>query len=292
MPVSPSVQVSREIITVESEQFAPAKLQSITQAIQFSSATMGGSISLIKAYSFRSLLGRLWREEDCSVTQDDRSKGGADEGPRRSLQVILRSPLLVKRLVAYISDGWEPNVSNSPHSKAHMKMVGLNCVEFISDVNDFKMIPPSSFHSYRAYYIYEKFILHGALRAIPIGPNVADGCADKLFSGASDLSKAFRSAEGEASEFIAAEMGEAFFASQKDTFRERRRSSVSAQMTGDILRYSLTQIYSPVVPRTRLNHHESHSNCTRSAVGKVRGAYGGASETEQTQLLRKLLSDS
>ena len=198
---------------------------------------MGGSISYPLVSTFHKLLDLTWRKEGSSKSDSDRTEGPGEEGPRRSLQVVMRSSSLLKKLAAYITDGWEPNVSNSPHSKAHMKMVGLNCVEFISDVSDFKAIPPCAFHTYRAYYIYEKFIIHGALKAIPIGPNVADGCGDKLFSGASDLSKVFRSAESEASDFIFAEVGEAFLASQKDTFLDRRRSSISSKIAGDILRY-------------------------------------------------------
>ena len=65
--------------------------------------------------------------------------------------------------------------------KSEASAVAINFFDFWLDTNDYAELPKSAFQSYRACFLYEKYLMHGASRNVPITTNVTDECSQTLF---------------------------------------------------------------------------------------------------------------
>ena len=80
----------------------------------------------------------------------------------------------------FIADTWVPSEvilktkdaacsnegGNNDGSASYAKIIANNCVDFLADVEDLKLIPRSPFRNYRMCHVFEKFIMHGAIRHV------------------------------------------------------------------------------------------------------------------------------
>lgn len=114
---------------------------------------------------------------------------GANSLPRQrstsGLIIILEQEFLFKKFRKFVNETWVPAnyLETSSYYKFQAKTIALNCIDFYTDVRDFSRIPPSGFQSFRACHIYEKYIMHGAVRQVPMSPIVVDECSDLLLGG-------------------------------------------------------------------------------------------------------------
>ena len=65
--------------------------------------------------------------------------------------------------------------------KSEATTIATNFFDFLLDSNDYSELPKSSFQSYRACFIFEKYLMHGASHNVPITTNVTDECSQTLF---------------------------------------------------------------------------------------------------------------
>jgi hypothetical protein len=63
-------------------------------------------------------------------------------------------------------NGHDNDVGLSPSSLQFSRVIAMNCVDFLADVQDFAHIQKSAFRSYRACHLFEKYIMHGAIRQV------------------------------------------------------------------------------------------------------------------------------
>ena len=109
-----------------------------------------------------------------SVNQDETSLGRAlkpNEGDlgclssSGGLQLLLEQNELRENLKDFILTKWVPCMSDEEFQKyvqISPRTLALNCIDFWADVQDFLRIEPSLFQLFRAYHLFEKYIMHGA----------------------------------------------------------------------------------------------------------------------------------
>ncbi|KAJ1385959.1 hypothetical protein B484DRAFT_12431, partial [Ochromonadaceae sp. CCMP2298] len=95
------------------------------------------------------------------------------------LQMILQQPVLRRKLRSFINDEWTPQGGQHQESA---RTIACNCLDFWTDAKDFSKLRASPFRSYRAAYLFEKYLMHGAARQVPVSTNVLDDCVSTLFS--------------------------------------------------------------------------------------------------------------
>ncbi len=147
---------------------------------------------------------------------------------------MLRQSQLRTKIIQFVTLKWEPALVLG-YSKDQIKKLAINNINFCCDVADFGLIPQSYFQYIRAYHIYEKYVIHGALNQVLISPNTIDECADVLMnSNHSDrnLKLIFRTAETEALDYIVSEIYGAF--EQTSILLGRRPSQASITLSRSI----------------------------------------------------------
>ena len=147
---------------------------------------------------------------------------------------MLRQSQLRAKITQFVTLKWEPTLVLG-YSKDQIKKLALNNVNFCCDVADFGQIPQSYFQYIRAYHIYEKYVIHGALNQVLISPNTIDECADVLMNSSHsdrNLKLIFRTAETEALDYILSEIYGAF--EQTSVLLGRRPSQASITLSRSI----------------------------------------------------------
>jgi hypothetical protein len=79
------------------------------------------------------------------------------------LQMILQQPVLRRKLRSFINDNWTPQGGQHQESA---RTIACNCLDFWTDAKDFSKLKASPFRSYRAAYLFEKYLMHGAVRQV------------------------------------------------------------------------------------------------------------------------------
>ena len=72
---------------------------------------------------------------------------------------------------------------STDYYRSEGRNISINFYDFWLDASDYSEIPKSAFQSYRACFIFEKYLMHGASRTVPITTNVIDECSEVLFGG-------------------------------------------------------------------------------------------------------------
>lgn len=146
-------------------------------------------------------------ESGRKATKDE---SGEKVGSTGGLQILLLQQCLRDNFRGFISSQWIPSENNSDfqyYPQTNPRKVALSCVDFLSDAQDFTSLRPSAFHEYRAYHIYEKYIVHGCMFPVPLSMNTKDDCTDALFCSKGELDPTlFAIAESEVLDFLAAEV--------------------------------------------------------------------------------------
>ena len=65
--------------------------------------------------------------------------------------------------------------------KSEATTIAINFFDFWLDSGDYSELPKSAFQSYRACFIFEKYLMHGASHNVSITTNVIDECSQTLF---------------------------------------------------------------------------------------------------------------
>ena len=105
------------------------------------------------------------------VSDEDNEHRPANVASTAGLQMLLQQQFLRERFRDFVSAHWVPANDNndfSSFSACDPRLIALNCIEFWTDVQDFSFIEHSPFQQYRACYIYEKYIMHGAANLVRI----------------------------------------------------------------------------------------------------------------------------
>lgn len=147
---------------------------------------------------------------------------------------MLRQSQLRTKICQFVNVKWEPTLVLG-YSKDQIKKVAINNIYFCCDVADFGSIPQSYFQYIRAYHIYEKYVIHGALNQVLISPNTIDECADVLMNSNytdRNLKLIFRTAETEALDYIMSEIYGTF--EQSSVLLGRRPSQASITLSRSI----------------------------------------------------------
>lgn len=128
-----------------------------------------------------------------------------------NLHTLLRESFFRQNLRNFILNTWIPiNKENNDFYRSEAKGIAINFLDFCLDAQDYSLIPKSAFQSFRACFMFEKYLMHGASRHVPITTNVTDECAEILF-GATIVpqevdSALYMAAMQESVEFLAAEV--------------------------------------------------------------------------------------
>ena len=82
------------------------------------------------------------------------------------LILVLQQTRFRQTFREFIENQWLPSDGDAVVCVAEARSFSINCIDFWVDVLDFKTIHRSSFQRYRAGYIFEKYIIHGAARRV------------------------------------------------------------------------------------------------------------------------------
>ena len=79
------------------------------------------------------------------------------------LILLLQQPYLRASFKSFVIDKWIPaETKDDPNFHLQARTIALNCIEFWLDCKDFSLLKSSSFFkTYRACYIFEKYLMHG-----------------------------------------------------------------------------------------------------------------------------------
>lgn len=84
-----------------------------------------------------------------------------------SLQLLLQQKVLRDNFKEFINLQWAPSPhGNSSYYRANARNIATSCLEFWIDVRDFCKIKRSPFRTYRACFIFEKYLMHGATKQV------------------------------------------------------------------------------------------------------------------------------
>lgn len=180
------------------------------------------------------------------------------------LLLLLQQQYLRATFIKFIEEKWIPPIyKDDPLNKNYSreaKTIALNFIEFWLDCKDFSLICKSNFKNYRACHIFEKYLMHGASKLLPVSANVIDECSESIFNGAgTEVSHTvFNNAEIEAVDFLVSEVyplfesaslsvvarmhGNEVFSAVKDSIHRTRRGSISSP-DYENLRKILTKIF-------------------------------------------------
>jgi hypothetical protein len=83
------------------------------------------------------------------------------------LQLQLQQDKLRDNFRLFVYLHWSPSFrGSSTYFKSNAKAIAINCLDFWIDVKDFSKIKSSSFQIYRACFIFEKYLMHGAVKQV------------------------------------------------------------------------------------------------------------------------------
>jgi hypothetical protein len=123
------------------------------------------------------------------------------------LQLVLQQSVLRKAFKKFVQLQWVPSASTGTDFIIQQsRETATNCLDFWTDTRDFCKIKRSTFRTYRAVFLFEKYLMHGAakqvraittrrellpefhvdlvLAQVPVSINVLDDCVAALFSAA------------------------------------------------------------------------------------------------------------
>ena len=84
-----------------------------------------------------------------------------------NLQLLLQQNTLRIMFKNFIETEWIPIHNNDDNFYInHSRNTASNCVDFWIDISDFNRIKPSAFRNYRAIFLYEKYLMHGATKQV------------------------------------------------------------------------------------------------------------------------------
>ncbi len=107
----------------------------------------------------------IMREDKAISSKNLESDLGTALRSAGGLQLLLEQTELRENLQDFISTKWIPCMSDEEFQKyvqISPRTLALNCIDFWADVQDFLKIEPSLFQLFRAFHLYEKYIVHGA----------------------------------------------------------------------------------------------------------------------------------
>lgn len=184
------------------------------------------------------------------------------------LQMILTQSHMSEKLRDFVQNKWTPPKVDDVYYSSTGKTIALNFIDFLSDSRDFLVIPPSNFQYYRACHIFQRYIMHGATKQIPLKITVVDDCTKALFGGGGDVqdSNLFSCAIAEALDFLVAEVYPSFEAEP-----ESRYSKFQNYKAADALK------------ETKL---------VRSLSGRVLNAVSRKQNATRVAIMNKILNDS
>jgi len=177
------------------------------------------------------------------------------------LLTILQQPYLLSNFKIYVEEKWKPLIKDDDpfnmNYRLHAKDIALNSIEFWLDCRDFSMIQKSHFKTYRACYIFEKYLMHGATKHVPISANVIDECSEAIFGTMEITSAIFNNACSEALDFLVSEVypsfenassslisrGSGMIGVVKDSINHIRRGSLSSPDAGQLKNILMKILY-------------------------------------------------
>ena len=90
--------------------------------------------------------------------------GSSSVASTGGLQILLQQVHLRDSFRKFVSTQWNPTAENSDfrnYVQTNPRKISLNCIDFWTDAQDFSFTVPSAYQGYRAYHLYEKYIMHG-----------------------------------------------------------------------------------------------------------------------------------
>lgn len=112
----------------------------------------------------------------CGATKEIvlRSNGDNEQNPERialqstgGLQLILQQSTLRRAFCDFICQKWNPsNKGNTAYYVENARNISINCLDFWTDTRDFCKVKKSPFRTYRAVFIFEKYLMHGAANKV------------------------------------------------------------------------------------------------------------------------------
>ena len=129
-----------------------------------------------------------------------------------ALSLVMTNPYMLKKLKLFVAKSWLPQSSDSdPSYTAEGPAVAVNFIDFCCDVGDFRKLPACLFQYFQASHIYQTYIMHGAVKRIPISICISDEITDRLSCRLDDQDpELFSLALGEAVEFLSIEVFPAY----------------------------------------------------------------------------------
>jgi hypothetical protein len=83
------------------------------------------------------------------------------------LQLVLQQSVLRDAFRTFIHQQWNPaNRDNTSYFVSQARTIAANCLDFWTDARDFCKIKKSAFRTYRAVFIFEKYLMHGAAKQV------------------------------------------------------------------------------------------------------------------------------
>jgi hypothetical protein len=84
-----------------------------------------------------------------------------------NLQILLQQKYLRHNFLKFITTSWNPSPDVGLNNiETNEKETAINCLSFWMDVKDFVKLVPSTFQAYRAGFLFEKYLMHGALKHV------------------------------------------------------------------------------------------------------------------------------
>lgn len=138
------------------------------------------------------------------------------------LQLVLQQSVIRKLFRDFVIYQWDPCNEGNQFNTEQARRTAISCLEFWVEARDFSKIKKSPFRTYRAVYIFEQYLMHGAckqvccfcfdivslainfvdeiLLQVPVSINVVDECVSTLFNALDNEeveADVFHSAESE-----------------------------------------------------------------------------------------------
>lgn len=107
-----------------------------------------------------------------SVTNLDKKEGynptnlSVDIKPTDELEIVLKNQETRDQFKEFILFDWNPKSNFEACFNYKSRNLSINCIDLWVDIQNFAEIIPSSFQTYRACYIFEKYLMHGATRFV------------------------------------------------------------------------------------------------------------------------------
>lgn len=125
-----------------------------------------------------------------------------------ALAKIVTSCFLLNKFKEFVITHWEPKCAAAePSFSSEGPMIAQNFIDFCCDVGDFRKLPKCLFQYFQASHIFQTYIMHGAVKRIPVSICISDEITDTLYRRLDDQEpELFNAALGEAVEFLVMEV--------------------------------------------------------------------------------------